>query len=429
MLASSHAGATRSAVAGSPGLALLMLGLAFGTQAAEEVVAPPKSEWRPLFNGRDLAGWDKHISVPEGAGEIVPNHDPKGVFTVTNLNGQTVIHVSGEIYGAITSHDEFENFHARLEFKWGEKRWPPRATVGRDSGILYCAVGKPNSGTGWMTSIENNIMERGIGQWWSVNGAIIDVEGEWITPEMEPQIPYRKEGAGEKNIVYKKGARRITAAPANGITPGFEAEKPFGEWNSVEVVFWGGNCIHLLNGKVNMVLVNPRYEADARWRPLWHGKIQLQSEAAEVFYRKVEVRPLYELPAEFLSEIPSPVADEQGFIPLLTGEPLKAWKQCGPGKFILENGVATGEGGMGLWWHAGRAFTNFVLRGEFMQEQDIADSGVFVRFPDPGNDPWAAVHQGHEVESGETDLAHGVHLPVPRAGCRQHQSARPVEPI
>ena len=40
-------------------------------------------------------------------------------------------------------------------------------------------------------------MERGIGQWWSVNGAIIDVEGEWITPEMEPQIPYQKEGAGE----------------------------------------------------------------------------------------------------------------------------------------------------------------------------------------------------------------------------------------
>ena len=215
---------------------------------------------------------------------------------------------------------------------------------------------------------------------------------------MEPQIPYRKEGAGEKNIVYKKGARRITAAPANGITPGFEAEKPFGEWNSVEVVFWGGNCIHRLNGKVNMVLVNPRYEADGQWRPLSHGKIQLQSEAAEVFYRKVEVRPLYELPAEFLNEIPSPVADEQGFTPLLTGEPLKAWKQCGPGKFILENGVATGEGGMGLWWHAGRAFTNFVLRGEFMQEQDIADSGVFVRFPDPGNDPWAAVHQGHEVE-------------------------------
>ena len=56
---------------------------------------------------------------------------------------------------------------------------------------------------------------------------------------------------------------------------------------------------------------------------------------------------------------------------------------------------------MGLWWFAGRQFTNFVLRGEFVQEQEIADSGVFLRFPDPGNDPWVAVHKGHEMEIGD----------------------------
>ena len=378
-------------------------GLKTGGFGAEPAYSPPKSEWKPLFNGRDLNGWDKYLSVPEGAGPIVPNRDPKNVFTVTNLNGETAIHVSGESYGAITTHDEFTNFHARLEFKWGEKRWPPRETVGRDSGILYCGVGKPNPGTGWLTSVENNIMERGIGQWWSVNGAIIDVEGEWITPEMEPRIPYKKEGDGEKNIVYRKGAPRITASPANGITPNFEAEKPFGQWNTVEVVFWGGNCVHLLNGRVNLVAVNPRYEEGGRWQPLTHGRIQLQSEAAEVFYRKIEARPLYELPPEFLDEIPSPVADEKGFVPLLAEAASKEWKQCGPGKFAIENGVATGEGGMGLWWYAARAFTNFVLRGEFLQEQEIADSGVFVRFPDPGNDPWDAVKHGHEMEIGDTN--------------------------
>jgi len=120
-----------------------------------------------------------------------------------------------------------------------------------------------------------------------------------------------------------------------------------------------------------------------------------------VFYRKVEARPLYELPPECLDEIPSPVADEKGFIPLLAEATLKEWKQSGPGKFNVENGVAAGEGGMGLWWYAGRAFTNFVLRGEFLQEQEIADSGVFVRFPDPRNDPWDAVKRGHEMEIGD----------------------------
>src|ERR1043165_9818635 len=338
---------------------LLLSGIEMNAFGAEPGYSPPKSEWKRLFNGKDLSDWDKYLATSNG--EIVPNHDPKKVFTVMNLQGETVIHVSGETYGAITTRDEFENFHARLEFKWGDKRWPPRATVGRDSGLLYCCIGKPNPGTGWMTSVENNIMERGVGQWWSVNGAIIDVEGEWITPELEPRIPYKKEGAGEKNIVYRKGGARITAQPANGITPSFDAERPLGEWSSVEVVFWGGNCIHLLNGKMNLVAVNPRYEERGQWRPLWHGKIQLQSEAAEVYYRNVEARPLYELPEEFLDAIPSPVADEQGFVPLLTGETLKDWKQSGPGRFGVENGTATGEGGMGLWWYARRPFTNSVL--------------------------------------------------------------------
>jgi hypothetical protein len=99
-----------------------------------------------------------------------------------------------------------------------------------------------------------------------------------------------------------------------------------------------------------------------------------------------------------------PQADnEKGFISLFTDEALKHWRQCGPGRFVVKDGIATGEGGMGLWWYAGRQFENFVIRGEFVQEQDIADSGVFLRFPDPGNDPWEAVHKGHEMEIGDPD--------------------------
>ena len=92
---------------------------------------------------------------------------------------------------------------------------------------------------------------------------------------------------------------------------------------------------------------------------------------------------------------------ESGFIPLFSREALTHWKQCGPGRFVVENGVATGEGGMGLWWFTGREFDDFILRGEFLQEQEIADSGVFLRFPHPDNDPWLAVHKGHEMEIGD----------------------------
>jgi hypothetical protein len=46
-------------------------------------------------------------------------------------------------------------------------------------------------------------------------------------------------------------------------------------------------------------------------------------------------------------------------------------------------------------------FTNFVLRGEWRLESNDSDSGVFVRFPNPGDDPWNAVKQGHEMEIGD----------------------------
>jgi hypothetical protein len=93
--------------------------------------------------------------------------------------------------------------------------------------------------------------------------------------------------------------------------------------------------------------------------------------------------------------------ERDGFQSLFSDEALKQWRQCGPGRFVVSNGVARGEGGMGLWWYSGKQFTNFVLRGEFVQEQEIADSGVFLRFPGPKDDPWNAVHQGHEMEIGD----------------------------
>ena len=56
---------------------------------------------------------------------------------------------------------------------------------------------------------------------------------------------------------------------------------------------------------------------------------------------------------------------------------------------------------MGLWWYTNRTFTNFVLRGEWRMENRESDSGVFMRFPDPGQDPWVAVNRGHEMEIGD----------------------------
>ena len=93
--------------------------------------------------------------------------------------------------------------------------------------------------------------------------------------------------------------------------------------------------------------------------------------------------------------------DESGFRPLFAPNASDGWTQCGPGRFTLTNGVATSHGGMGLWWHTNSQFTNFVLRGEWRFMNRESDSGVFVRFPNPGQDPWNAVKLGLELELGD----------------------------
>lgn len=74
------------------------------------------------------------------------------------------------------------------------------------------------------------------------------------------------------------------------------------------------------------------------------------------------------------------------------------WKMAGPGSFELKDGISTAKGGMGLWWYGSKEFANACFEVEFMAPQDADNSGIFVRFPNPGNDPWVAVKQGYEIQ-------------------------------
>ena len=44
---------------------------------------------------------------------------------------------------------------------------------------------------------------------------------------------------------------------------------------------------------------NSRHVVDGKVVPLTKGKLQIQSEAAEVFYKDVEIRPITSMPSEF----------------------------------------------------------------------------------------------------------------------------------
>ena len=68
----------------------------------------------------------------------------------------------------------------------------------------------------------------------------------------------------------------------------------------IELFAVGQTCVHVVNGKVVMILTGSRHKVDGKEVPLTRGRIQLQSEWAEVFYRKPEVRPIAEIPGDMI---------------------------------------------------------------------------------------------------------------------------------
>ena len=75
-----------------------------------------------------------------------------------------------------------------------------------------------------------------------------------------------------------------------------DAEKPAGEWNTIDLYCVGNTSVHVVNGVVTMILHNSRQLDEGIETPLIKGKIQIESEGSEVFYRKIRIQFIDKLP-------------------------------------------------------------------------------------------------------------------------------------
>ncbi len=93
---------------------------------------------------------------------------------------------------------------------------------------------------------------------------------------------------------------------------------------------------------------------------------------------------------------------EPGFVPLGTGG-IDGWKMAGSGSFIeLGGNIIESSGGIGLLWFTRQQFQNFILRVDWHASAVDDNSGIFIRFPDPGNDWMIPVMQGYEIQIDNT---------------------------
>jgi hypothetical protein len=256
-------------------LLVLLPAVLFLDRQDHPCAAAEKDEVLHLFNGKDLTNFYTYL---KGYGK---NNDPEKVFAVHD----GMIHVSGKVFGGLTTEKEYENYHLVVEFKWGKKTWPPREGKAMDSGVLLHGVGEDGAAGGtWMESIECQMIEGGTGDFILVKG------------KGAPRLTAEAEMRG-KQWYYKPGAaaREFTGGRINwyGRDPewkdeqGFrgkeDVEKPAGEWNRLECVCAGDTITNILNGKV----VNKGTRSSVQ-----KGKILFQSEGAEVFFRTIDLRPL-----------------------------------------------------------------------------------------------------------------------------------------
>ena len=100
----------------------------------------------------------------------------------------------------------------------------------------------------------------------------------------------------------------------------------------------------------------------------------------------------------------TPATPEAGYRMLFDGTAasLGQWRMAGPGAFILqEDCTILTVGGLGLLYHP-EAVRSYSLKLDWKMAGDD-NAGVFVGFPNPGNDPWVAVNAGHEIQIDATD--------------------------
>ena len=99
--------------------------------------------------------------------------------------------------------------------------------------------------------------------------------------------------------------------------------------------------------------------------------------------------------------------DDYEFETILDGTNLHGWKMCGSGMFVLGHNMIISRGGMGLLWYTKKKFLNFILKVDWKTSTRADNSGVFVRFADPDDDPLIAVNTGYEIQIYDGDPPDG----------------------
>jgi len=267
---------------------LILAGASARAQESSSAIKP--SSVIKLFDGKSLDNFDPWL---------VNDHetDPERVFTVVDaIDGAPAIRVSGKVWGGLLTKQAYRDYRLVVEFRWGDVTWGDRKARARDNGVLLHAQGrmgntKADFNGPWLQSIEFQIIEGGVGDIILVAG--YNERGEQIRPSVTART--RKDRDGETVFDPQGEPKTFSSGRINWFgrsedwqdrlalprRPGRGESRA--RWTHLEAVAENGTLTYYVNGK----LVNAVSDSS-----FTQGRIMIQSEGAEIYFRRIELQPL-----------------------------------------------------------------------------------------------------------------------------------------
>lgn len=262
-------------------LALTLLLVTPAAFARADDAISPKEGTIKLFNGRDFTGLYTFL---KGHGK---NVDPQKVFTVED----GMIHVSGEGAGYVATEKPYRDYHLHVEYKWGKKA--DGSGYVRNAGVLLHGTGPDGGhrGGAWMASLEVQLAQGCEGDLIVIRGTGED--GNPIAVNMASEVRVAEDGktrwqSGGKKVGYSGKqfwwSKHQPFFKEKLDTRGKDdVASPLGEWTLVECICNEDRITIKINGQE----VNECFAA----KPA-AGKILLQTEGHEIYFRNFELHPL-----------------------------------------------------------------------------------------------------------------------------------------
>ncbi len=240
----------------------------------------PKEKWTSLFNGKDLTGWYTFLQ------KHGKDRDPDHVIAIED----GAIHLYKDapereqvVMGYICTEKEYGNYHLRFQYRWGTKKFEPRYEMKRDAGLYYHLNGPDKV---WPQGLQFQIEQTNVGDLITLLGFELDT---WIDPKTrsQDQATFLDEGKG--------GEARVLGGKGIAYQKHLAGEWEVDGWNTIEVITKGATTVHILNGQTVNRGQNIRYTDPLKpgsTKPVTQGRIALEIEAAEIYFRNVEIREL-----------------------------------------------------------------------------------------------------------------------------------------